>query len=163
MAILCISSSLQWVTTTLLQMYNDLRSNFFLSAFFFCLFLAYFFNACMEIIMSTSSAYVREAQIWNTEGAPADVQMARVEKHEEKAVKEFTQYVFKMMGMRVYVLGVYRRKNGKIYTIDFDFNDQLSSGDKVEDKVVDWNTEEYLRLFKRYANTQFCHKNLTYF
>ncbi|KAI0923055.1 hypothetical protein AcV5_009882 [Taiwanofungus camphoratus] len=110
---------------------------------------------CAAVSEEQKAAYVREAEIWNTEGAPADVQMARVEKHGEKAVKEFVQYVFKMMGMRVYVLGVYRGKNAKIYTTDFDFNDQLGGGDKVEDKVADWNSEEYLRLFKRYANTQF--------
>ncbi|KAI0915582.1 hypothetical protein AcV5_003765 [Taiwanofungus camphoratus] len=110
---------------------------------------------CAAVSEEQKAAYVREAEIWNTEGAPADVQMARVEKHGEKAVKEFAQYVFKMMGMRVYVLGTYRGKNAKIYTTDFDFNDQLGGGNKVEDKVADWNSEEYLRLFKRYANTQF--------
>ncbi|KAI0939441.1 hypothetical protein AcV5_000863 [Taiwanofungus camphoratus] len=110
---------------------------------------------CAAVSEEQKAAYVREAEIWNTEGAPADVQMARVEKHGEKAVKEFAQYVFKMMGMRVYVLGAYRGKNAKIYTTDFDFNDHLGGGDKVEDKVADWNSEEYLRLFKRYANTQF--------
>ncbi|KAI0924094.1 hypothetical protein AcV5_009440 [Taiwanofungus camphoratus] len=110
---------------------------------------------CAAVSEKQKAAYVKEAHIWNTEGAPADVQMARVEKHGEKVVKKFAEYVFKMMGMRVYVLGAYRGKNAKIYITDFDFNDQLGDGDKVEDKVADWNTEEYWRLFKRYANMQF--------
>ncbi|KAI0919792.1 hypothetical protein AcV5_001764 [Taiwanofungus camphoratus] len=92
---------------------------------------------CAAVSEEQKAAYVRKAQIWNTERASADVQMARVEKHGKKAVKELAQYVFKMMGMSVYVLGTYRGKNGKIYTTDFDFNDQLGGGDKVEDKVVD--------------------------
>ncbi|KAH9939566.1 hypothetical protein B0H21DRAFT_711155 [Amylocystis lapponica] len=91
-----------------------------------------------------------EANRQNREGFLPEEQRKLVVKEGDKIVKKFAEDVFKMLGMRVWVLGAFQAVNGS-----FDNNDSIGNGDLVTDVIKEWDENSYVELWRRYAATQF--------
>ncbi|KAH9914124.1 hypothetical protein B0H21DRAFT_713813 [Amylocystis lapponica] len=96
-----------------------------------------------------------EANRQNREGFLPEEQRKLVVKEGDKIVKKFAEDVFKMLGMRVWVLGAFQAVNGKVNVSCFDNNDSIGNGDLVTDVIKEWDEDSYVELWRRYAATQF--------
>lgn len=57
--------------------------------------------------------YEQIAESWSTAGPPPEQRPKLLEKHCDHVVLEFAQTVYRLFGMRVFVLGTYKDKEGK--------------------------------------------------
>lgn len=57
--------------------------------------------------------YKKVAEEWDAAGAPEAVQRKSVERHGADIVRQFAEQAYKMMGMRVFVLGAFKDGAGK--------------------------------------------------
>lgn len=57
--------------------------------------------------------YEQIAKSWSEAGPPAEQRPKLMEKHGEYAVLEFTEAMYRLFGMRVFVLGTYKGREGQ--------------------------------------------------
>ncbi|KAH7888980.1 hypothetical protein F5I97DRAFT_1925524 [Phlebopus sp. FC_14] len=84
--------------------------------------------------------FKREAEEWNKQKPPAEVQSIKVAQKGEDFACKFTKHMWQQCGMRVFILSTWQDNNAKVMVIKHDFNDEFGSGDafsghaKVEKK-----------------------------
>ncbi|KAH9941381.1 hypothetical protein B0H21DRAFT_824542 [Amylocystis lapponica] len=112
-------------------------------------------NKLIEVTEAEKDELKAEANRQNREGFLPEEQRKLVVKEGDKIVKKFAEDVFKMLGMRVWVLGAFQAVNGKVNVSCFDNNDSIGNGNLVTDVIKEWDENSYVELWRRYAATQF--------
>ncbi|KAH9928248.1 hypothetical protein B0H21DRAFT_826351 [Amylocystis lapponica] len=112
-------------------------------------------QVCDGVTEAEKDELKAEANRQNREGFLPEEQRKLVVKEGDKIVKKFAEDVFKMLGMRVWVLGAFQAVNGKVNVSCFDNNDSIGNGDLVTDVIKEWDENSYVELWRRYAATQF--------
>ncbi|KAH9949762.1 hypothetical protein B0H21DRAFT_706891 [Amylocystis lapponica] len=108
-------------------------------------------NKLIEVTEAEKDELKAEANRQNREGFLPEEQRKLVVKEGDKIVKKFAEDVFKMLGMRVWVLGAFQAVNGKVNVSCFDNNDSIGNGDLVTDVIKEWDENSYVELWRRYA------------
>ncbi|KAH9917937.1 hypothetical protein B0H21DRAFT_713195 [Amylocystis lapponica] len=96
-------------------------------------------QVCDGVTEAEKDELKAEANRQNREGFLPEEQRKLVVKEGDKIVKKFAEDVFKMLGMRVWVLGAFQAVNGKVNVSCFDNNDSIGNGDLVTDVIKEWD------------------------
>lgn len=68
---------------------------------------------CNKYEPTKKDEYTKLAKTWNSTGPPRELQIKLMDKHSEHAVQEFAESMYRLFGMRVFVLGTYKGRDGQ--------------------------------------------------